>query len=215
MNGDLISYRQLELSDINHYSKLIMDNKIQMDEPASSISLEEAKLIFTKRATNPYMLQYGAFDENNRMIGTLSGFMPEQIPFWYSFDLLYDTNLLSNNYHIAQMISLNLFNPLITYAESKGKVRFHTRKSIRQQMLWEKILARTKKKLIKENTSHLYKFLQYNHHYELIYKAGEKCKYASHDFYFKGLGRESFAVDTIIVQHSSNLENSKKLLNLL
>jgi hypothetical protein len=160
---------------------------------------------------------FGAY-HNEKLVGTLTGRYFDEVSYWYGFNLFTDIKENFNTLALhgySMIISLELFDKLIEVGEKKGKYSFYTNKNLKHQLGIEKSINRLKKNQERLNIKN-YRMFDYIPLYEQInpvgYDAGKSGILRNHRLlYPSGI---KYNAETIIVWHTLNLHERKKILGL-
>lgn len=207
--------RDLVSDDIYNYVRLCTKSDFLMQIPQTNLEKNNNRLGLFKLFDHPTSKRIGAF-YNEKLIGTLSGYYVPGVPIWYLSNFCVDLDQLTPGLSLFKEVHLMLFkmiDPLILHGEALRCYSFYVRAEAKQQKINEKIRLRINNQITPENKhGYSYKMLQYNPHVEMVYKAGEKCHFNLHRFYFEQ--DRVYPVDTVISMHVLNAPQRKMLLGM-
>lgn len=155
--------------------------------------------------------------KDNQIIAVLTGIFNSSLPYWFAKNLFVDTKSVGSglgNYDESIFLVMDLFNPLIRYGESRRIYSFYTRKNVDHQLSYEKVVQRLRKRLSDEKINQ-YRMLSYEVFYERIY--AKEYFNSETNFPWKvyyGMGRPA-DTETIIILHTLNQDERKKILGLI
>lgn len=190
------TYRRLTSDDDKIYSKLVNTSSTMMAINKKSIGLTEDN--FLKNLFDDSQFVTGAFDKQNNLIASVTGYFHDSLPHWYLHASLFDTpgkNLYM--YKVSGYIFKECVNMIIDYAEEKEYFSFYSRRTIKDQLNHESIASR------------LNRHQRYYFCHEKIYKAGEICKFKTHQPLFNF----DFNIDTIVSINILKPEYRKEILD--
>lgn len=207
-----LTIKQLYKEDTQDYINLFEKFTKMMYMPKDEIFPLE-QLLYVYNSTDA--VTYGAFLDK-KLIGALSGRYIHNSVFWYSFNLMLDISSEVNTLNLhsySALVSMELFDMLIEKGEKLQRFIFYDRKNLKHQLSIERSVNR-----LRDNPNiKRYKMFNYFHMFEKIYPAGYMA--TSHDdvplnhrFFIKP--NTVYTKDTVVICHSLNPTERKKLLGL-
>ena len=210
-----ITIKKIGPEDAEEYFNFV--NKFPYSMKEISFNRNEKNISTFLSAENKYIV--GAFNEK-KLIGTISGIFPKNPkPYWFGKYLFVDTTEVGNglgNYDDSLKLILEMFNPIIQHAEKNEIYSFYTRKNLNHQLSYEKLVNRFKNKLATDEISK-YRMLQYDIFYERVFLKNKDYDFKKipwADIYYPDAVNFS-DTSTIIILHTLNLTERKKLLGLV
>lgn len=155
--------------------------------------------------------------KDNEIVASLTGVFPINRPYWLGKNLFVQTTEIGSglgNYDESIFLIMDLFNPLISYGESIGVYNFYTRKNVKHQLSYEKLVQRLKSRLSQDKINS-YRMLQYEVFYEII--TPEKFINKDENFRWRNYYsiNESTDAEAMVILHTLNQNERKKILGLL
>lgn len=204
-----IDIRKLNISDFGEYQNFV--NKFDY-----SMKNHPRKVISRNTLGSKKNITVAAF-KDDKIIASLTGFFPDKRPVWFGKNLFVQTSEISSglgNYDESIFLIMDLFNTLISYAESINRYSFYTRKNLKHQLSYEKLVRRLRDRLNQDKLDQ-YRMLQYEIFYEL--KTPENFVNEDVEFQWKRFYpvNEKIEPETLVIYHTLNQNERKKMLGLI
>jgi len=203
MDINKLTYRYLTEDDFSKYIELY-DSVQTMMKAEKTPNLRS--LIISNYNT-PKWKHVGVFDEDNKLISTVSGFYPNTYPFWYCDNQLIQTGNSSLSSHIDYMTIFNKSMKLLTdYGEENGYYGFYYRRALSHQLGWEKLLRLALKKGVMSE-------IRYDYLYEAVYGPVSSTTILNHKFFFPDQVELRIDTTSVIVLYTLKQQFRKELLS--
>jgi hypothetical protein len=196
-----IEYRFLTVNDKDNYLDSLSKVKKFMGE-GSEESLYEVTRISNNLGKEGYKI-YAAFYQGKIISSQMIFFPLENINIYYAGLLVSTINESSLIKHkVSHYIFGQMLNGITSYAEERGYFAFYSKRTIRDQMLIDKIYN----KFVSDNVF----FGRYEALWDKIYHCPCPCNNLLHSHFKKNI--ENFSSDSVVILNVLKQEHRKEIL---